>query len=307
MSPRRLKFVTLDVFTQEKYAGNPLAVCLVPAGEDVSTETMQAIAREFNLSETLFLYETGPQGKEPTWRVRIFITTAELPFAGHPTIGAAVFALGTLQSATKGTFVAGAGPIELSFDGVVAEASIPHNVHIHKQYPLKVADIGATQPSLKGLLESDDAVTVVSPVKGMNFVAVELASVELLSTIALSGRALPKLDDEWNVGFIGSYFYVPTRESRVDGDVNRVELQARMIADGFEDPATGSAACAIGGMIALKRASSRVTQLSILQGVEMGRKSEIGVEVTLNASLTAVERIVLSGAAVRVMEGVVEY
>lgn len=117
----------------------------------------------------------------------------------------------------------------------------------------------------------------------------------------------PKLDDEWNVGFIGSFFYVLTREPHMDGDVEKVELQARMIADGFEDPATGSACCAIGGMFALKRARTRVTQLSILQGVEMGRKSEIGVKVTLNSSLTAVEEIVLSGSAVKVMEGVVEY
>lgn len=117
----------------------------------------------------------------------------------------------------------------------------------------------------------------------------------------------PKLDDEWNVGFIGSFFYTLTSEPRMEGDVEHVELQARMIADGFEDPATGSASCAVGGMLALRRARTRVTQLVILQGVEMGRRSEIGVQVTLNPGLTAVEKIVLSGSAVKVMEGVVEY
>lgn len=179
------------MFTQEKFAGNPLAVCLIPAGEDVTTEAMQAVAREFNLSETLFIYEVGPQDGEPSWRVRIFLTNAEIPFAGknrrsilygdsqirrnadfgqgHPTIGAACYALGTLQKANKGRFLAGAGPIELAFDGVAAQASIPHNIHVHTQYPFSAEEVYASQQSLQGLLTSGDAVTVVSPVKGMNF------------------------------------------------------------------------------------------------------------------------------------------
>jgi len=302
-----LNFVTLDVFTQEKYTGNPLAVCLIPPGEDVPTEAMQAIAREFNLSETLFIYEARSQEKEPSWKVRIFLTHSELPFAGHPTIGAAVYALGTLQKANKGKFLAGAGPIDLSFDGVAAEASIPHNIHIHTQYPLSIEELCAKQQSLQGLLKSGDAINVVSPVKGMNFVAVELPSLDSLASISTSRHVVSKLDDEWNAGFIGNFFYVLTKAPYMDGDVEKVELQARMIAEGFEDPATGAASCAIGGMFALKRARTRVTQLAIVQGVEMGRRSEIGVKVTLNASLTAVEKVVLSGSAVKVMEGVVEY
>lgn len=137
--------------------------------------------------------------------------------------------------------------------------------------------------------------------------AVELPNLDTLSSIAPSGGMAPKLDDEWNVGFIGGFFYVLTQTPQKDGDTEKLHLQARMIADGFEDPATGAAACAIGGLFALKRASSRVTQLSILQGVEMGRRSEIGIRVTLNEALTAVETIVLSGSAVKVMEGVIEY
>lgn len=80
-----------------------------------------------------------------------------------------MYALGTLQNASKGKFLAGAGTIELSFDGVAAEASIPHNIHIHEQYPLSLAEVCANQPSLQGLPISQDAVTIVSPVKGMNF------------------------------------------------------------------------------------------------------------------------------------------
>lgn len=83
---QQLSFVTLDVFTQERYLGNPLAVVKVPAGQDVSTEVMQTIAREFNLSETIFVHEgTKAEGSAGVveWRVRIFLTTRELPFAGE--------------------------------------------------------------------------------------------------------------------------------------------------------------------------------------------------------------------------------
>lgn len=71
--------IQFDVFTQTRYEGNPLAICSIPEEQQgVSTESLQAIAREFNLSETLFIYEAaGPQATEPTWRVRIFLTYAD--------------------------------------------------------------------------------------------------------------------------------------------------------------------------------------------------------------------------------------
>lgn len=77
-------FVTLDVFTQARYAGNPLALVRLPQNHGVSDERMQGIAREFNLSETIFLHE-GRVGEDgvPEWRVRIFLTTSEIPFAGE--------------------------------------------------------------------------------------------------------------------------------------------------------------------------------------------------------------------------------
>lgn len=80
----QLYFVTLDVFTTAPYAGNPLAVVRVPADADVPTQCMQAIAREFNLSETIFV-EDAKIGTDsvPEWRVRIFVTNAEIPFAGE--------------------------------------------------------------------------------------------------------------------------------------------------------------------------------------------------------------------------------
>src|ERR1041385_4126815 len=82
----RRRFVTLDVFTTKRYAGNPLAVVLDPDGLD--TAAMQAVAREFNLSETVFVF--APADKAHRARLRIFTPGRELPFAGHPTVGTAV-------------------------------------------------------------------------------------------------------------------------------------------------------------------------------------------------------------------------
>lgn len=81
---KQLSFVTLDVFTQTRYAGNPLAVVRVPDGLDLPTEQMLLIAKEFNLSETLFLHD-GKKGVDGVfeWRVRIFVTNGEIPFAGR--------------------------------------------------------------------------------------------------------------------------------------------------------------------------------------------------------------------------------
>src|SRR3954452_15078988 len=90
----RRRFITLDVFTDKRFAGNPLAVVLEPDGLD--TAAMQGIAREFNLSETVFVH--APQDKSHRASLRIFTPGRELPFAGHPTVGTAVL-LGRLEGA----------------------------------------------------------------------------------------------------------------------------------------------------------------------------------------------------------------
>jgi PhzF family phenazine biosynthesis protein len=302
----QLPFLTLDVFTTTRFAGNPLGLVKVPKGQDVSTEDMQTMAREFNLSETVFLHEgvTGEDGI-PEWRVRIFMTTHELPFAGHPTIGTAVYAMGTLANgATKGRLNVNAGPILLDYKDGAAKASIPHNVHIHTEKPFTEVQVYELQPALRGDEKLKPVtIDVVSPVKGMSFVAVELQSLEALGVIANTGvKPQPTLDREWNIGFAGSYFYVVTKFTE-----GEIELRTRMMEGAFEDPATGSAACALGSLLALKHKQKKV-EFVVTQAVEMGRKSDIGVTVTLKEeSLDAVEKVELSGAAVKVMEGSIEY
>ncbi|GAB7366311.1 hypothetical protein MBLNU230_g8111t1 [Neophaeotheca triangularis] len=310
-----LPFVTLDVFTQDRFRGNPLAVVELPAGtkdeSPLPTGLLQTIASEFNLSETVFLHEKVDKDESgvPQWRVRIFTTESELPFAGHPTIGTAVYALGTLAGVEKGRFICNAGPIDLELAGGVAQASIPHNVHVHTENQVTSDNVSKLQPALQGKTASISNIAVVSPVKGMNFICVELEKLEDLASVETSSsKPRAKLDAEWDTGFTGSYFYVITKStSREHGGKASVSVQTRMIEGALEDPATGSAACGLSAYLAMRLKLAREVSFNIVQGMEMGRRSDIGVDIALKQSMDAVEKVVLKGAAIKVMEGKVDY
>jgi predicted PhzF superfamily epimerase YddE/YHI9 len=149
----------------------------------------------------------------------------------------------------------------------------------------------------------------------MTFYHVELPDLDTLAKVATPVTRpddIAKMDQAWNVGLVGSYFYTFTSEPSVssspDGaeDVQHFQVQSRMFLAGLEDPATGSAACGFSAMLALTKSQSRVVQVEIVQGFEMGRKSLIGVKIELNEKRDAVERMELSGSAVRVMQGTLE-
>nr|OQO20859.1 hypothetical protein B0A51_12108 [Rachicladosporium sp. CCFEE 5018] len=302
-----LDFVTVDVFTRTRFKGNPLAIVTIPSGYDISTPTLQATTREFNLSETVFLHESSDTTADiPAWTIRIFMTEAELPFAGHPTIGTACYVMSTLAAGkSRAVLHCKAGPIEIEYDSSVAKASIPHNVHVHTESPSNAKAVTNLQPRLEGkeLLN----IATVSPVKGMNFVYIQLSDLETLTLVECTGlKPKPTLDSAWNVGFCGSVFYVLGERSTSPEAAVKQSLRMRMIEGILEDPATGSAACGLAAFLAMKGDDRRV-DFEMTQGVEMGRQSDIGVEVTLDKSGKAVEKIVLSGSAVKVMEGRVEY
>lgn len=133
----QLEFVTIDVFTTQPYQGNPLAIVRIPCGRTVSQEQKQAIAQEFNLSETTFLHENDETAQEDVWTVDIFMTTQELPFAGHPTVGTACYILGKVAEerglqggVIEASFRLKAGPVGLQYNVAkkTARASIPHDV-----------------------------------------------------------------------------------------------------------------------------------------------------------------------------------
>ncbi|OQO11525.1 hypothetical protein B0A48_03252 [Cryoendolithus antarcticus] len=302
-----LEFVTVDVFTRTRFKGNPLAIVTIPSDLDVPTPTLRAIAREFNLSETVFLHESSDATADvPSWTIRIFMTEAELPFAGHPTIGTACHVMSTLAlGKTRAVLHCDAGSIEIEYANGVARASIPHNVHVHTESPFTGTEVETMQPRLKGaeLLN----IATVSPVKGMNFIYIQLPDFESLAIVECSGfKPAPILDSAWNVGFCGSVFYVLGERSTTPESAVKQSLRMRMIEGILEDSATGSAACGLAAFLAMKRGDRNV-EFEMTQGVEMGRQSDIGVAVTLDRSAKAVAKIVLSGSAVTVMDGRVQY
>ncbi|KAF3357854.1 Putative DNA helicase INO80 [Verticillium dahliae VDG1] len=210
-----LDFVTLDVFTKTPYQGNPLGVVHLPHDRPITQAQKQAIAREFNLSETVFLHDVDPANDpDPTTRrIDIFMTKGELPFAGHPTIGAAAY---------------------------------------------------------------------------------------------LRSRGVTTLG--WHETFIGRYYHVITGTSVGADGTRTVRLRTRMVEDEMEDPATGSAACALTSYLALHEYEEREVRFEVTQGVEMGRRSDIGVVVKVAGGAGGqrmVDGVQLGGSAVEIMRGAV--
>ncbi|KAJ1547701.1 hypothetical protein HK405_005160 [Cladochytrium tenue] len=336
----RLPFLTLDVFTDTPYEGNPLGVVLVPAGLSpaLASTQKQAIAREFNLSETVFVHlpaqPAAPGDDEDSAAavpIDIFMTTAELPFAGHPTIGAACFVLGLLNLAPSATLphpprtrptatlLAKAGPIPITAGPAAgfALASIPHNVHIHARTPAALPpDANIAFNPHPDIAAAERAAAVVSIVRGMSFLLVRLPSLDLLAQACFLPEATLQglLDPDWAVGFVGRFYYVVT-PSDVDADRDApLTIRARMMEESLEDPATGSASCALASYLALTGTVARgaigapSASYEITQGVEMGRRSVIRVDVGVDRSgeegkITSVQ---LGGQAVLVMEGTLE-
>ncbi|KAF2147420.1 uncharacterized protein K452DRAFT_304261 [Aplosporella prunicola CBS 121167] len=300
-----LRYATLDVFTRTSFAGNPLAVVSVPPALQLSQDQKQIIAREFNYSETVFLHERLERAENACWPIDIFLTTAEVPFAGHPTIGTACHVLSQLEArddVVKGAFITKAGRIELEYSRSeqLAKASIPHDVHAH-QNALSQARLLEMQPTLAPYASQLPAASpVVSIVRGMTFALVQLDSIEALGSATTgSFRVDVTLDKDWDQSFVALYFFVCLPDS-ADGTRN---LRTRMVEGSLEDPATGSAASGLASYLSLQEdVPGQTLKYAITQGVELGRKSDIGVEITLGQD-EGIETVLLSGSAVQVMEG----
>ncbi|KAK3201414.1 hypothetical protein GRF29_185g864110 [Pseudopithomyces chartarum] len=303
----KLEYAIVDVFTDKRYTGNPLAIVRVPASLKLTQDQKQSIAQEFNLSETTFWHEPK-EGDEPnTWTVDIFMVNAELPFAGHPTIGTACYALSEFAQNSgadgiiQAKFNLKAGPVQLDYDVAKghAKAAIPHNVHIHERTWSR-EELLAVQPALNGHVADIQTVPIVSIVKGMTFILIELKTLEALQSVTTTGSpmSVSGLDEEWKDTFVGTYFYVQT--AGADGVRH---LRTRMIEGTLEDPATGSAASDLAAYLSLTHGKPGQTlEYEITQGVEMGRKSDISVQVVLGEQ-SGIEKITLGGKTVPVMEG----
>ncbi len=297
----RYSFVTADVFTDQLFGGNPLAV--LPDARELTEQRMQQIALEFNLAETAFVLP--PRESTCTRRIRIFTPERELPFAGHPTIGTAVVlaAIGKIPltgSVTSMVFEEGIGavPVRVYADaGQVRGAQLslaaapqfgpppPEPHELATMLGLEMADLGQA-----GMVPA--AVSC-----GVPYLLVPLASTEAL------GRA--RLDlQRWQNVLAGSWapqLYPFTRT----GDDHGRAFQARMFAPGLgvpEDPATGSAAAALAAYLGSRtRSGSGTHRWTISQGGEMGRPGRLLAEVDLRGGEPREIRV--GGDVVLVSEG----
>ncbi|MGY6249025.1 PhzF family phenazine biosynthesis protein [Bosea thiooxidans] len=292
------RFVTLDVFTTRRHAGNPLAVVLQSEGLD--TEAMQAIAREFNLSETVFVSEPTKPGHRAS--VRIFTPGAELPFAGHPTVGTAVWLALTDHAAGTPAEVLvleeKIGAVSCAVEVTGSHAG--HAVFTLPRLPERAGEVAAAEILAEALgLESDD-IGYGTHLPGVFTAGVPYTCIPLGTREAVA-RARPDLGP-WDAAMLGGAAFVYSRETAETGH----HFHARMFAPNLglmEDPATGSAAAAFAGAImAYEKPADGDHRFVIEQGYEMGRPSQIALEMSLRNGTLASARI--GGSAVVVSEGV---
>lgn len=270
----------LDVFTDTPLQGNALAV--FPEAEHIPSRLMQATARELNLSETVFVLPGDPDAGIDA-RLRIFTPTAELPFAGHPTLGAA-FVFGARTGNEVVRFQTGSGivPLTLTRD----EGGLPVSGEMEQPLPA-IEPFPDTTRLLAALGVSETKLPVELYDNGPRFVVVALDDVEALNPDL---RALSAL------GPLGVSCVAPTEDPR--------RFHTRMFGPALgvaEDPATGSAA----GPVALHLARHGITEfgetIEIHQGAEIGRPSLLRARV--DGAAENVERVVVGGSAVTVAHG----
>jgi trans-2,3-dihydro-3-hydroxyanthranilate isomerase len=298
----RLPFHTLDVFTGATFGGNPLGV--FPDATHLPTDIMQRIAGEMNLSETVFL--GPPETPAGTARVRIFTPRVEIPFAGHPTVGTAIFLAGRLP----------AGTVKNDHARLILEENIgpvPVNVRFEHGKPV-FAQLTTAQPSehrpsphtpaeLAAMISVDvaDVCPDGYPAQlvscGLPYYVIPVRSLDAVRRSSLDSSIWKRLLE----GTWAHHVYVICLGAETDG----VDVHVRMYAPGSgvpEDPATGSAAAALGGYLAALDGRERGTLKWVAeQGIEMGRPSFLYIEADRSGGATTAIRV--GGQAVRVSEG----
>lgn len=301
----RLEFHTLDVFTDQRFGGNSLAVVL--AADALDTPVMQSIAREFNLSETVFVLKA--ENPAHSARLRIFTPLAELPFAGHPTVGTAVLLAGLRAPAgeyERDAIVVleqGIGRVRVGVRLRAAEA--PFAEFDAPRLPQPLADPSTVEriAAALGLLPTEIGFENHRPSafsSGNSCIFVPVSSLEAISKAEIVaghwGEAFPK------GSAMGAFLYC--RQTVHAG----AAFHARMFAPDVgvpEDPATGSAVVGLAGVV------HRFDDLPdghhkrvVEQGLEMGRPSRIVLSMDIEAGKLHGVRI--GGHAVRVASGHLE-
>lgn len=301
MTDKSVEFSIVDVFTDTQFSGNPVAV--IHDGRGLTTEEMQKISIEFGFSETTFI--CPPKSDQYTAEVRIFTPLEEIPFAGHPNIGTA-FVVGNETTA--------AGPPisdRFVFDELggevrgtmVVEGETTRGASIAA--PQSLQRLGLVPPETiagcLGLKRSDILGASFPPMVasvGLPFAFAQISTLERLGDIQCDIGAFrdaantgPRTVD----GFAICAFVIIRQDT--DGSLNIRSRVLSPLGVPPEDPATGSAAAALCGILS-EDASNDVARFHVTQGVEMGRRSEIHVRIDHEA-----QRTTITGRCAKVARG----
>ncbi len=276
MRGNSLRYVLVDVFARQPFAGNQLAVVL--DADDLSQQQMQAIAQEFNLSETTFPVPrtSEDQAAGADYRVRIFTASREIPFAGHPTLGTAwVLARQGLLAAGDRTQACGAGLIGVRVPDDLRE---PLELRAEpRDLSGALSDEATARCAVSVGLDPEDVVgKAYAAGCGLTWVHLPVAPTAI-------ERAHPRLTEMDDVDLGGAALRDPLIGLNVYS-LHGTAVRARVFVPGLsvpEDPATGSAAVGLGVALVASgdAAGSGVTRYEILQGVELGRPSYLSGRV----------------------------
>jgi trans-2,3-dihydro-3-hydroxyanthranilate isomerase len=297
----KVRFFTCDVFTDRMFGGNQLAV--FPDARQIDLELMAPIAKEFNYSETTFVFP--PDDPSHTAKVRIFTPGGELQFAGHPTVGTAhvlatIGAVKLTGDETKIVFEEGVGPVPVTIRSKngkpeFAQLSVAQLPEIGPPPPSAATLAAALSLPVDDLLQGDMSPQTVSC--GTPFLLVPLRNRDAVT------RSRVKLD--LFEAALNDYVTEKVMVFAMDAEQPGHDVRARMYAPGIgvpEDPATGSACSSLSGYLAARDARQDGTLRWIVeQGFEMGRPSILELEADKkNGAITAVR---VGGKTVMVQEG----
>jgi len=303
MTTRNYEFVQLDVFTQTPLAGNPLAI--FPDARGLSHAEMQALAREMNLSETTFILprDAATEAREGK-QVRIFTVETELPFAGHPTLGTALYLYASESSK----------PAEITLDLKAGKIPVRFTANSEKSGGDRVdgqvfGEMRQQDPQFGPPLSREEVARIIGipvdeislewPIQavstGLTFAVVPFRNQQALSDLKFSYNQATEFLKNTDANFF--YFLCPERRE------GRIEARARMFFYGGEDPATGSAAGCAASWMVQHGVAKNDEQVVIRQGAECRRPSEMHVRATREGG--RVSNVRVGGYAVEILRGTV--
>ena len=305
MPVRTYEFVQLDVFTQAPLTGNPLAI--FPNARGLNDGEMQALAREMNLSETTFILprDAATEAREGK-KVRIFTIEQELPFAGHPTLGTALFLRASKSSQKK--------PAEITLDLKAGKIPVRFTANSENAGRDRVdgqvfGEMRQRDPEFGTTFSREDVARVIGiaideissewPIQavstGLTFTIVPFRSQKTLSNLKFSYAQASKFLKSSGANLF--YFLSPEQHE------GRLEARSRMFFDGGEDPATGSAAGCAASWMVQHGVAKNDEQVLIRQGIECRRPSEMYVRATREGE--RVTNVRVGGYAVEILRGTV--